>query len=120
MDGHEQIGNEFHLHAVAKGPQVVVGFGEGGKDRFKLFHRGLGATGVDQQIFVARLCTGARERAVKQNVARFVQYFPSDLFVGKVQRAGVGDGQSVGLDTRQNMRIVNEGLRGGQGGDNEA
>ena len=71
VDGDEQIGDEFHLAAVAERAEVVRQAREPGEDRGATLVGGAVARGIDDEVARHRLRAGAAQRAIEERYTGF-------------------------------------------------
>ena len=89
MDGHKQVGHQFHAHAIPKVTHVIAHACKACKYSMHGFD-GFGvAAGIDGQVAAQRLRACARKRAVQQGDAAPRQCFFMAHFAGLWQGAGV-------------------------------
>ncbi len=91
VDRDQEIGDIFHLAAVAEGADVVKLAREAAEHRLDLRHRFGIAAGVDHQIARPRLGAGAAHRAIEHDVAGGAEHLLGLLLVVDREGRAFGD-----------------------------
>ncbi|HEY1504802.1 MAG TPA: hypothetical protein VGF92_10925 [Stellaceae bacterium] len=106
----QQIGDEFHLAAVAEGTEIVRRAGEAVEHRLGAHVGRALAAGVDREIARQGLRAGARKRTIEQRDAAAGKHRARFLFGFDRQGAELGDDEARGLRGEQVRDGFLEGL----------